>query len=195
MSKLPVRVAKPALSPTTQAILSLIQGLLPLMTAIAGGLWVAFTYLDNQRLQAEQQRVATIRQDAETSRQRILRQFEARRPFLERQLETYIQTTSVIGKIVTLEPGSKDLEEAMRRFQQLYKGEIPLFGDTTVSLAAFNFDERLFKWEETLKANDPVKQVSAKIDLKTEAGRFAWIIGASIRDAWTIREGGASDRQ
>jgi hypothetical protein len=36
------------LSPLTTAILALIQGLLPAMTAIIGGLWVAFTYLDDR---------------------------------------------------------------------------------------------------------------------------------------------------
>jgi hypothetical protein len=38
-----------ALSPATQAVLSLAQGVIPVMTAIVGGLWVAFTYIQQQR--------------------------------------------------------------------------------------------------------------------------------------------------
>jgi hypothetical protein len=51
MSKLPARTVpeRQVLSPLTTAILALIQGLLPAMTAIVGGLWVAFTYLDQQK--------------------------------------------------------------------------------------------------------------------------------------------------
>jgi hypothetical protein len=40
---------KPAqLSPKTTAILTLVQGLLPALTAILGGLWIVWTYIDNQ---------------------------------------------------------------------------------------------------------------------------------------------------
>jgi hypothetical protein len=44
MNAVPARPQQ-MLSPLTTAILALIQGLLPAMTAIIGGLWVAFTYL------------------------------------------------------------------------------------------------------------------------------------------------------
>jgi hypothetical protein len=50
MSKLPVReVNRQVLSPRVEATLALIQGLLPAMTAILGGLWVVSTYLDQQK--------------------------------------------------------------------------------------------------------------------------------------------------
>jgi hypothetical protein len=37
------------LSPVTVAVLALVQGLLPAMTAIVGGLWIAFTYVEHQK--------------------------------------------------------------------------------------------------------------------------------------------------
>jgi len=46
MGKLPERAPRerPPLSPITTAILAHVQGFLPALTAIIGGLWVAFTY-------------------------------------------------------------------------------------------------------------------------------------------------------
>jgi hypothetical protein len=75
---------KEPLSPKTKAILALIQGLLPAMTAIVGGLWVAITYL-------EQQKEARAQQEIQAQRDNKTRLLEARKPFLDKQLALYGQ--------------------------------------------------------------------------------------------------------
>jgi hypothetical protein len=65
------------------------------MTAIIGGLWVAWTYVNNQR---EAQRTLQV----QAERDAVARTVEARKPFLTRQLELYFQTAEIAAKLATL---------------------------------------------------------------------------------------------
>src|SRR4051794_26362530 len=97
MSKLPAREAPESdpLSPTTKAVLALIQGLLPAMTAIVGGLWIAFTYLDHQK-QTQSDAAERDKKAAD------IRRVESQRPFLEKQLALYFETAQVAGRLVAI---------------------------------------------------------------------------------------------
>ncbi len=95
MSKLPAREApqRSALSPRTQAVLALIQGLLPALTAIVGGIWVAYAYLHQQ---AETERAQT-RQAEQESRTRLL---QAQKEFLDHQLNEYEVLAEIAARTV-----------------------------------------------------------------------------------------------
>jgi hypothetical protein len=54
------------------------------MTAILGGLWVVFVYLQNQHETA-------AAADKQATEQSITRRLEAQRPFLEKQLALYFR--------------------------------------------------------------------------------------------------------
>ena len=92
------------LSPRTQALLALVQGLLPVMTAIVGAIWIAWTYLNDQRAQAEREAEsqANVMKQAESeSRVRLL---EAQKPFLDKKLQIFFETASVAGNLVNAKP-------------------------------------------------------------------------------------------
>jgi hypothetical protein len=77
------------LSPSIKAILSLIQALLPAMTAVIGAVWIAFTYLDQQKeIQRQQSNQAT--KDSTT------RLIKARKPFTDKQLALF-ETPQIVG--------------------------------------------------------------------------------------------------
>jgi hypothetical protein len=80
----PPPVPKEQLSTPAGAILGLVQSLLPVMTAILGGLWVVFVYLQNQHETA-------AAADKQATEQSITRRLEAQRPFLEKQLALYFR--------------------------------------------------------------------------------------------------------
>lgn len=181
MSKQPSpAVDRPALSPATQAVLTLLQGLLPVMTALLGGLWVVFTYLDNQKIQAQQQAAAAQRQEAELTRQRTVRQFEARRPFLEKQLALYSETAAIVGKLVTHDPSEEAFREARLRFWQLYWSELSVVEDNGVASQMKQFGDALKQWETGTRA------ASAQDELSTRAYFLAQALRASIDASWRV---------
>jgi hypothetical protein len=96
-SKLPVReVKQPQVSPRLSIVLAFVQGFLPLMIAVIGGLWAVFTYLENQK--AAQRAV-----EAQQERDNVTRLIEARKPFLSLHLERYAETAKIIGQLLTLD--------------------------------------------------------------------------------------------
>src|SRR5262245_18161512 len=134
------------LSPPIRTALTIARELLPVMTAIVGGLWVFFTYLGNQNAQeiqrqdlekqrlvqaeaAEKQRLAQAeaaekQQRAEARKLAQLRVLEARKPFLTRQLELYFETAQVVGRLVTEELQTPSWQSAEKRYQSLYWSEL-----------------------------------------------------------------------
>jgi hypothetical protein len=112
---------KPALSPLTLALLSLLQGLLPAMTAIVGGLWVAFTYLNQQ---AEAQRLQIEQRDKD----RTAHLFEASKPYFEKQLALFVETSHILGKLTSSKPDTKEWVDADNRLKEIQRGEAVLVG-------------------------------------------------------------------
>lgn len=68
--------------------------------------------------------------------------FEARQPFLTRQLELYGEAAKVAARIATTED-HKELSEATTRFWQLYWGELALVEDRDVEAAMVAFGDVL----------------------------------------------------
>ncbi len=134
MSRLPVRERpnKEPLSPTAQAILQLIQGLLPALSAIIVGGWVAFTYLQQQKEAQD----SLLRQ---SYRENFTRLTEARKPFIEKQFSIYFDIVQLAGKFVHLKPQSKEWIALVKQYDDLTLGVGWLVSDkeTEVAMSVF----------------------------------------------------------
>jgi len=179
MSKLPVRhlPEKQVLSPLTAAVLALIQGVLPAMTAIVGGLWVAFTYL-------QQQNDARIAQGEQTRKENIARLLQARKPFIDKQLELYVKTAQVAGILVSANTDVKreDWLKKFREFEQLYWTELSMVEDDNVKHAMQDLYGRL-KWAR----NQPEVVPDDKWDeIQQSSYRLAKALRSSIEATWNL---------
>src|SRR5438105_9124533 len=112
------------LSPKTQAILALVQGLLPAMTAIIGGLWVAFTYIENQHK-------AQVQNEIQAGREAIARSVEARKPFLTKKHELYFETMRLAGLLTYVHPSTPQWTDTVSRFLGLRYSDMQMVGNAS----------------------------------------------------------------
>ena len=169
MSRLPTGAVpeQNPLSATTVAILGLVQGLLPAMTAIVGGLWVVTTYLE----QKKQDDLARI--------------IEARRPFIGEQLARYMETAKIAGQLVSSNqvPRSKDWSDAVRRFEELYWTELSLVEDDGVKGRMEEFAALM----RTINRLDAAKVPDTDWEeLRQRSYRLARALHDSIEKSWKL---------
>src|SRR5262245_33668504 len=109
---------KPAnLSPSTTQILTFVQGFLPLMIAVCGGVWGLYTYFN-------QQNEARALAAAQTKKELQVSYAQVRKPFLDRQFSLYQEVVEITGTLVALEPLSKDWIEKYNRLRLLAMTQI-----------------------------------------------------------------------
>lgn len=177
------------LSPRVQAVLALVQGLLPVMTAILGGLWIVFTYVGNQQsqetarreLDKQKQSEATVqnqRQLEQQKRENALRLFEARKPFIQKRFDLYNETAAVIGRLVTLDRKSPEWTNSSIRFWQLYWSELSVVEDWDVERAMVVFGEKLKAFQG--------REGEVGEDLRHAGLSLAHAIRASIQNSWRV---------
>jgi hypothetical protein len=121
-----------SLEPRTQALLSLAQGLLPAMTAIIGGIWIALTYLWDHSAQAEKDRLQADQDREQRFQESRVRLLEAQKPFLDRKLQTYFDTAQVAGKLVIATPNSPEWNQLRDRFWSLRWSEMEMVGSPEI---------------------------------------------------------------
>jgi hypothetical protein len=109
--------------------------LLSPLLAVAAFLWGIYTYRDTTRQQSAQAEVEA-RRTAET------RRIEATRPYLDKQLTLYTEATRVTAIIAT-STDSQEVEKALKRFKELYWGELALVERRSVAGAMVAFREAL----------------------------------------------------
>ena len=160
------------LSPWVSALLQLTQALLPTLTAIAAGAWVAFTYLD-------QEKEATRQQSVQAEKDNRTRSFEARKPFSDKQLTIYVETSKIIGELVSYDHHTPGWDIAFIRYEELYWTELSMVEDEGVKEAMQDFRPRLLKIKET--GGDNING-----DLRNSAYRVARALRASIETTWDI---------
>jgi hypothetical protein len=179
MTKLPVREAKnEPLSPLTKAILELIQGLLPAFTAILAGLWVAYTYFENARQIAADQRAQAIRSDT-------ARLVEAQKPFNQKQLDLYLETAQVVGRLVSVDDASAltdDWKKDARRFEALFWSELSMVEDDVVKKAMGDLQPVL---QAILEKNAGIN-AGQRHELQSRAYRVAKALNESIASTWLV---------
>jgi hypothetical protein len=175
MSKLPERHDKELLSPVTKAVLQLIQGLLPALTAIAAGVWVAWTYFDHQKQ-------VRFEQEAQAARENTTHQLEAQKPFNQKQLELYVEAAQVTGRLVSAETfGTDEWKNDARRFEELYWTELTMVEDDGVKNAMVEFRPvlRAIIQKGSLSEED-------RRTLQDSSYHLAKALNASIASTWVV---------
>ena len=104
---------------------------LSVIGAIGSFLWGVYQWKDKVKRDLEQRHIEA-KQIAET------RKLEATRPFLDKQLTLYIETIQIVAKIATLE-ASEEREQVLKRFWELYWGELALVESPKVERAMREF--------------------------------------------------------
>ncbi|WP_431203084.1 hypothetical protein ACQ86E_30295 [Bradyrhizobium betae] len=171
MSKLPVRESKKeVLSPLVQGGLTLLQGVLPALTAIVGGLYVLSSHYADQaaaeKVQAEQQKTS--------ARSRYL---DARKPFFEKQLATYLEAARVGGVLATVRPGTAEWTAAKVKFYALYWSELTMVEDRDVA-------ESMVKLERTLRNYAAMNATRQDVRIRTYC--LSRALNISIESTWSL---------
>jgi hypothetical protein len=146
------------------------------LTAVVGGLWVAYIYLRDKR-QAE-----------------IARSIEARAPFLARQLELYFEAASVAGRLATITARSgAEWQKERARFDELFWTELSLVEDENVKDAMEKFKRGLIALstvEEKEKGEDRAELIGEKeSELRLLARNLALRLRESLQSSWVVDSG------
>lgn len=157
-----------ALSPRTQAILSLTQGLLPALTGILGGLWLAFTYIDKSHKE-------TIADQATAAKEINYKIYEgAYKPLLERRDSDCYRIGEEIGKVLSEPVSSAEWEIAQKKFLSLYwGGAFSVFRDGPTHDTADNFIASMGKYKK--KQDSETRNVLEK-DASKLINKLTWFI-------------------
>jgi hypothetical protein len=163
MSKLPVRESRKPLSPKTEATLSLIQALFPIVASLATAIWAVNSYLDQQRST------------------NITRLLEARKPFSQKQFETYSSVSDLVGRLATLPPDSPDWAMEKIKFDMYRFSSMSMVQDGGVERQMEALTMSL--QEMTFHPKDQILHLK----LQTRAFCLAQKMRSSIENSWSIQ--------
>jgi len=155
----PEKDGVPAKKDSTESILKWISALV----ALGGLIWAATSFL------------ITIRIEAET------RQFEARQPFLQKQLELYTEATNN-ASIIATSSDPKALNTARQRFMELYWGELALVENGGLLSNEDSVENAVAKFKQCLDSNcsqDELQQLALKL---AHACRDSLAISWNVQD-------------
>jgi hypothetical protein len=156
------------LSPKTQAILLLTQGLLPALTGIIGGLWLAFTYIDKSHKE-------TIADQATAAKEINYKIYEsAYKPLLDRRDLDCYRIGEEIGKVLSEPVSSAEWESAHKKFLSLYwGGAFSVFRDGPTHDTAASFIASMEKYK---KKQDPETRNALEKDASELINKLTWFI-------------------
>jgi hypothetical protein len=156
----------------THAMLAIIQAWLPVLTVVVGAVWGLYTYLQHQK-EVERQQAIQAERDATT------RRIEAQKPFLQKQLELYFETAQIVGRLVTMKPGSADWDTLERRYWALYWSELSMVEHHVVEEAMVKFGAALSDYKEAPDNRDKIRA------LNNAAYQLAHAIRTGVESAWS----------
>ncbi len=144
--------------------------LMPLLTILValGGLWWNI-------------RQYTTSQEAQATNDEAAKEREFRKPFWEKQINTYFEASSVAATIATLTAGNIERNKAEERFRQLYYGPLVLVEDEEVMKAKVDFRNCLDELDK-----ECTSEPSKTFRLQTLSLGLANKCRASIGSSWTI---------
>jgi hypothetical protein len=127
----------------SHGLLGLAQAYLPVLTVVGGALWGLFTYLDHAKeaaktLAASEQNL-TIERRNQSERESHTRLIEAQKQFLDKQLDLYLETSKVVGRLVSEDLNFNNWESDRLRFEELYWSELTMVEHTEVASAMVEF--------------------------------------------------------
>jgi len=153
-------------------VLEVIQGWLPVLTAVVGALWGLYVYIDHENQTLSDARAA---QQKEANTRRI----EAQKPLLDRQLALYFETAQVAGRMLTTPLTAPAWDDNETRFWQLYWSELSLVENQDVERAMLSECMNLLNYKKS-KGNE-----TDKANLEATTYVLAHVIRDSIRDGWS----------
>lgn len=156
---------------TSSDVLKLLQSWLPILTVAAAALWTVYTYND-------QQKAAALLGNEQSKREASLRLFEAQKPFLDKQLALYFETSEIVGRLVTIPITDPRWASDERRFWALYWSELTMVEQGEVAQAMVAFGRSLTAYQATVNDTTKTALRNASLDL-------AHTIGRSIKSRWT----------
>src|SRR5262249_1724903 len=156
----------------------------PFITGIAVAAWIAFTWVSEQRK-------SSIDRRAEAEKEAEVRLFEARKPFIAKQFELYVETAQVAGKLVSLvDSTAPDWDKFFRRYEQLYWTELSMVEDDGVKEAMQSFADLLRSVNAWRSSSRPPQERSVPNeeidDLRQRSYRLARALRASVEKSWQI---------
>lgn len=114
---------------------------------------------------------------------------ESQKPFLEKQLQLYVETSKVAAKLTDLplraSAGAAPEETwdgASRRFWELYRGELVVVADKGVADALVRFGKQTVQVESCRSRPEECRDIQAR--LKPLAAALAQTIRTSIEKSW-----------
>jgi hypothetical protein len=133
-----------------QPLLILVGGVIwTIGTAAVAGWWTYYTFNQNRIEDQTARELAQRNLDktrAETEHIAAqTRKLEAQRPFLQKQLDIYLETMQTAGKLTnfSIMPNTPDWDDNVKRFWQLRWGELEMVGDAGLMQAARRVAEQL----------------------------------------------------
>ena len=138
------------------------------LLAVAVFFWGIYTYQETAKQKLIAQK-ADAKHTAET------RRIEATRPYLNKQLQLYTEAAKVTATIAT-SANSQEVEKAIKRFKELYWGELALVERSDVASAMISFRNALLA-EEGQDALAPLALTLAhacRDELAESWGTDAW---------------------
>jgi hypothetical protein len=167
-----------ALSPATQAMLSLAQGLIPVMTAIVGGLWVAFTYIQQQRdlqVQAANQAKVAAAQAERELRFKVAEMYKAD---LERLDAVQFELGQVVGRLLSRDVAKPEWNDDYQKFWDIYWGMF-VVGHPELRDSSAAFGDALIDYK---KAQDTANRVRLEETARTLEGALIDQVGKAEVD-------------
>jgi len=161
---------------------------IPLITALVavGGLLLnTQQFLSAQKAQLERDRTAKAQEEKQQmenlEREAATKEREFRKPFWEKQINTYFEASDVASTIATLPAGNTQRKRAEERFMQLYYGPLVLVEDEEVMKAKVNLRNCIDGLDE-----ECTEEPSKTFRLQTLSLALANKCRASIGISWTI---------
>ena len=161
---------------------------IPLITALVavGGLLLnTQQFLAVQEAQLQKEKDAKVQEEKQqkdiAEREAAAKEREFRKPFWDKQINTYFEASNVAATIATLPATNIERRKAEERFKQLYFGSLVLVEDEDVMKAKVAFRNCLEELDE-----ECTSEPSKTFRLQTLSLGLANKCRASIGTSWTI---------
>jgi hypothetical protein len=146
------------------------------VTVVVGAIWALYTYQDHQKeVELEATRQAEYAQEA--------RNFEARKPFLEKQLGLYVEASKVAGYLVTHKPNEAEWATNYTRLQAMYWSELSMVESPVVEDAMVKLAEALSSYSKEPLANEAASE-SKRVHASNAAYTLAHAIRKDLDSIW-----------
>lgn len=157
------------------AVLKIIEKWLPILTLVVGAGWALYQYIDHQK-QVERQTELQVRQA------RDARSFETRKPFLDKQLALYFETTALAGWLAAEnDPTLGEWKIKLNRFAQIFFGELPM-------IASANVQDAMSRTWEAAAMYEKYPEIDKYKDEKKKASiSLARAIHDDVEGVWRIK--------